>query len=104
MGPIRSIAELPFARRSVADLLNLEQERDQVDTEDTRFGWALAGEIWLVSTGAPAVAATQRVDGALVLGLHSADDAEPHADDIELEFAVAEDVSMMARASGFCCR
>ena len=80
--PVRTIGELPFIERPLRALLDLEVDRDRPNRDFTGFGWAVADAIWL-ETGAGAAV---RVDNALVIALHTADDAEPLPDDLELEF------------------
>ncbi|HEU0033517.1 MAG TPA: hypothetical protein VFQ53_22955 [Kofleriaceae bacterium] len=75
------IADLPFRERPLLELLHLDVDRDDVDTEYAGYGWARAERIWLASRSE-----LVPVDDALVLGLHSADDGEALADDVELEF------------------
>jgi hypothetical protein len=71
------IAELPFHERPVLELLHLDVDRDQPDPSYAGYGWARVERIWLGET---------RIDDALVLALHSADDGERLVDDVELEF------------------
>jgi hypothetical protein len=78
---IRSIADLPFVERDAHELLALD--RDEPDPDYAGYGWARVREIWLESAlGAHPVA------DAVVVAIHSADDAEPVVGDIELEFEV----------------
>lgn len=77
-----TILELPFVERDARELLNLDGERAEPDHDYAGYGWARVGEIWL---GAGDGALTS-VRDALVLALHTADDAEPIPDDIDLEF------------------
>lgn len=72
-----TIRELPFVERPVRELLHLEVPRAAPDPDYAGYGWARVPEVWLDE---------QRVTDALVLAIHSADDSEPLADDIELEF------------------
>jgi hypothetical protein len=71
------ILELPFRERDVRELLNLDVEREAPDHDYAGYGWARVDEVWLDD---------QPVRDALLLALHSADDGEALADDIELEF------------------
>lgn len=90
---VRSIVELPFRERPVLELLNLVADRDLPDHDYAGYGWARVDRLWLAvgdDTG-------RRVDDVLVLALHSADDAEALADDIELEFELPDGpVSVLA--------
>jgi hypothetical protein len=70
------IAELPFHERPVLELLNLDVHRDAPDRDYAGYGWARVDRIWLDKTP---------ISNALVLALHSADDGEVFADDVELE-------------------
>jgi hypothetical protein len=78
------IAALPFHERPLLELLNLDDDRDVPAHDYAGYGWARADHLWL-ATHEP-TAPPVRVDDALVLALHTADDAEAIADDIDLEF------------------
>jgi hypothetical protein len=94
--PITSIGALPFARGPVLDVLGFADDRDHVDHDYTGFGWTLVDRLWLVgASGAP-----RRLDDALVLALHAADDGPALADDVLLEFALPDQV-LTARLSTF---
>ena len=84
-----TILELPFRERSVRELLHLDEERAAPDPNYAGYGWARVHELWLDE---------RRVDDALVVAVHSADDSEPIADDVELEFELpgAQPVSVLA--------
>ena len=88
------IGELPFHERPVLELLNLHEHRDEPDANYAGYGWAKVPAVWLSDDSD----SSTRVDDALVLALHSADDAEPIAGDIELEFELpgAAPVSVLA--------
>ena len=90
------IAELPFRERPVLELLHLGQHRDQPDRDYAGYGWARVDRLWLAVGEQPGM----RVDDALVLALHSADDGESLPDDVELEFELpgAPPVSVLASA------
>jgi hypothetical protein len=83
------ILELPFFERPVLELLNFDEQRVEVDRTYAGYGWARVPRIMV----GDAV-----VEDALVLALHSADDGEALADDIELEFELAgrEPVAVLA--------
>lgn len=98
MAPL-AIAELPFLERPVRELLHLEVDREAPSRDYAGFGWARAAELWLESAHDPA----QRIVEPLVLALHTADDAEPLAGDLELAFELP-DRSVTALASAFLAR
>lgn len=79
------IAELPFVERPVLDLLHLEDEaRREPDGDYAGFGHARVDRVELIG-------ATGRVvEGALLIAVHSADDGEAFADDVELEFVLGD--------------
>ena len=87
-----TILELPFRERPVRELLNLDEERAEPDPNYAGYGWALVDDVWLDG---------ERVRNALVLALHSADDGEALADDIELEFELPERPPVSVLASTF---
>ncbi|MBA3461913.1 MAG: hypothetical protein H0T46_18275 [Deltaproteobacteria bacterium] len=95
---VRSVAELPFLERPVLELLNLVEERELPDHDYAGFGWARVDSLWLAVGDAE-----QPIVDALVLALHSADDGEPIADDVELEFELP-DGSVGVLASTFLDR
>jgi hypothetical protein len=98
---VGSILELPFHEWPALELLGFDPEgrREAVNTEDTRFGWCRPSRVWLHATAAdgrgagdgvapgPALVEVRR---PLVLALHSADDGPALADDVVLEFALAD--------------
>jgi hypothetical protein len=96
----RTIGDLPFVERPVRELLHLEVDRDAPDRAFAGFGWARVDRLWLEAGDGGQRQAGLRIDDALVLALHTADDAEPIADDIELEFELA-DRPVAALASAF---
>jgi hypothetical protein len=113
---MRTIAELPFRERRAIELLHLE-EPGEVDLSYAGFGWARMDAIWLLDDrlrtpsgsaarpgGAGACDREHCVEDALVLALHSADDGEPLADDIELEFELAPNDSVLVLASAFLAK
>ena len=76
------IAELPFVERPAIKLLALDVDRDAPDQNYAGYGWARLDRVRLVdSRGGHEV-----VPDALLIAVHSADDGEPLADDVELEF------------------
>jgi hypothetical protein len=86
MGPIRTLAEIPFRAREPLDLLNLREERAAPQDDYAGFGHARVGQLWLED----AAGARAPVEDALLLALHSCDLGAPRADDVELEFFVDE--------------
>ncbi len=89
------IADLPFHERPVHELLHLEVDRDLPSHDYAGFGWARVDRLWL----AVGEDAGDCVEDALVLALHSADDTQALADDVELEFELPErPVSVLASA------
>jgi hypothetical protein len=91
----RTILELPFRERRLHDVLHLDGKRVAPDRDYAGYGWARADAIWLDEL---------RVRDALVLALHSADDAEPLTDDIELEFELAGHAPVSVLASMFLAK
>jgi hypothetical protein len=95
--PIRSIADIPFRERDPFALLNLtpgvrgvpeldpddELEDEGPDLDYAGFGYARVGEIWLATHDDPE---PRPVRHALLLALHTPDDAEAHDGDLLLEF------------------
>jgi hypothetical protein len=90
------ILELPFRERPVLELLNLVADRHEPDRDYAGYGFARVPRVYLVD--AHEVIA---LDDALVLALHSADDAAPMTDDIELLF---DDVHVTVLASDFLAK
>jgi hypothetical protein len=86
MGPIRSLAEIPFDRREPLDLLNLSQDRAAPDADYTGFGHTRLDLVWLEDKTGTRVP----VPDALVLALHSCDLGEAMPDDVQLEFFIDE--------------
>lgn len=84
-----NISDLPFHERPELELLGLthqlgrEQGADAIDVDYTGFGWARVDRLWLADASS-----RFEVEDALVLALHSADDGECLADDVELEFVL----------------
>ena len=89
------IADLPVRERPEHELLHLEVDRDLPSRDYAGFGWARVDRLWLAVGEEPGVA----VADAIVLALHSSDDAEALTDDIELEFDLPErPVTVLASA------
>jgi hypothetical protein len=87
-----TIAELPFHERPIRELLDLDDQRPTVNHDYAGYGWARTDEIWLDN---------ERVRNALVLAVHSADDAEAIGNDIELEFELPGEQPVGVLASAF---
>jgi hypothetical protein len=94
-----TIADLPFRERPLLELLNLDEDRDLPAKDYAGFGWAHVDELWLAVGDDDG----ERISDALVLALHSADDGEALADDIELEFELP-DGAVTVLASDFLAR
>jgi hypothetical protein len=96
-----NLGDLPFQQRPVLELLGLTHElgAGTVDVDYTGFGWARVDRLWLADASS-----RFEVEDALVLALHSADDGEHRADDVELEFVLdpaAADGSVTVMAGAF---
>jgi hypothetical protein len=96
-----SVLELPFHERPVHELLHFDDDRVEVDRQYAGFGWTRSSRIWLGSQQGGELIA---VDDALVLALHSADDAPPLEDDIDLEFELPGAESVIVSAKLFLAR
>lgn len=99
MGPIRTLAEIPFLRQDPLDLLNLRVERERPDQDYTGSGHCRVDEVWLEDPDGCVA-----VRDALILALHSCDLGAPRPDDVELEFfadEVAPGYSVTAMLSAF---
>lgn len=92
-----SVAELPFRERPLLDLLDLVGDRAEPSADYAGFGWARAPRLWLVEEGV----APRALDDVLLIALHSADDGEILAEDIELYFDFPEGSPVTALASTF---
>jgi hypothetical protein len=86
MTAVHTLAELPFAERAAWDLLGLDPNRSEVNEDHDTAGWCRLPALLLED----AAGGVQQVRDVLVLGLHSRDDAEPLAGDVELEFVLRE--------------
>lgn len=95
-----TIAALPFHERPVRALLHFDEARTTVDRDYAGYGWARVDRLYL-ATGDERGRA---LDDVLVLALHSADDAEPLADDIELELELPDRPPVAVLASLFLAR
>jgi hypothetical protein len=94
------IAELPFHERSVEDLLNLVEYREQPDPDYAGFGWTRAPRLVLVeeakrspsnSVDTEPIALIDQgreIKDALLIAVHTADDAPAIANDLQLEFDI----------------
>lgn len=96
------LAELPFRRRPLFELLGFELGREALDLSYTGFGWAEPQRIALESTfDAPGRVPVQVIEEPLLLALHSADDAPPLAGDILLELVLGHNRSVATPLSRF---
>lgn len=88
------ILDLPFIERPVLELLDLDKvERAEVNRDYAGYGWARVPAVWLGDD--------VRVDDALVLALHAADDGAALPDDIELLFELPDQPPAIVNASQF---
>ncbi len=81
----RTVADLAFCERPLHELLHLDVDRDEPSHEYAGVGWAIAPSLWL-EAGLGQSESGSLIQDALVLALHTPDDAECLASDIELEF------------------
>lgn len=86
MAQVNSLAALPFVERDPWELLGLVPNRREPDRDHDAAGYTRLPELTLED----AAGGRHIVRGALVLGLHSRDDADPLGDDIELEFVLRD--------------
>jgi len=91
-----TIAELPFHERPALELLHFDEDRDEVDHDYAGYGWARVDHVWLRGDDV-----VRPVDDVLVLGLHSPDDGQAFAEDIEVEFELAPGRSVIVMATQF---
>ena len=105
MQPITSIADLPFREWDQLALLNLSEHRDTPDDDYYEYGYSRFEKVCLLERNSPEP--LPLVYDALLLALHSADEGEELADDVELEFfveEVADDYSVTVLLSDFLSR
>jgi hypothetical protein len=98
--PVTTLAGLPFVERPAWELLGLVPGRSEPDPDHDTAGWCRLPAVTLEDDAGGRTV----VEGVLLLGLHSRDDADPLADDIELEFVLRdadETYSAVARLSEF---
>ncbi len=103
MNPIRAIADLPFLRREVLDLLNLRHHRDAPDVDYIGFGHAWVDAIRLEGLEGEHDEPIE-VRRALLIAVHTTKDPEKLPGDLELEFfvpEVGEDYSVTVLLSDF---
>lgn len=93
------IAELPFHERPVLELLNLLGERSAPDPDYAGYGWARVSRVWCAAKDGGSY-----VTDALVLALHTADDAEAIDGDVELEFELPGQPPVSVLLSTFLAR
>jgi hypothetical protein len=82
--PVRTILDLPFRQRPAIELLGIgsSARASALDLDWGVWGWTRVGPLWLEGARS---ASSSRIDDALLLALHSADDADALEDDIEVE-------------------
>jgi len=98
---IGSIAELPFVERPAREVLHLLAHRDQPEADYAGFGFCRVAALGLEDEAGGCTV----VEDVLVLALHSADDGEPHHDDVDLEFVLdPAEPSVIVRLSAFLAR
>lgn len=90
------LAELPFRRSPLFELLGFELGREVLDLDYTGFGWAEPPRITLESPGQVRV-----IEEPLLLALHSAEDAPPMTGDILLELVLGQERSVATPLSRF---
>lgn len=88
MPEIGSIAELPFPERDPLGLLGFDPARREPDLDFYGFGYARVPALVLESRLS---GARREVVAPVVFALHSADDGEAYADDVDLEFWIDDD-------------
>ncbi len=86
MATVQTLAELPFGERAPWDLLGLDPQRSTVHEDHDTSGYCRLPSV-LLEDGA---GGSSQVQDVLVLGLHSRDEAEPLAGDVELEFVLRD--------------
>jgi len=87
------IADLPFRERPVIELLALDRDDDP---DYAGYGWAKVERVWLESPHW-----RRRLDDALLIAIHAADDGAPQDRDVELDFEVDHQLVASADASAF---
>lgn len=89
--PIQSIKDIPFPKMDILDLLNLNQMGEKIkkepDREYVKYGYSTAPVIHLVPT---CDYRARVIKNGLVIMLHSVEETDPDAKDIELEFALTD--------------
>lgn len=91
-----TLATIPFAAREPLELLGFRPGREAADLDYAGFGHALVPRVELRGADGRRI-----VTDARVLALHSADDAAPLADDVELEFWIDDETALVALLSRF---
>ncbi len=86
--------DLPFRERSLVELL--ETDHTEPDPDFAGYGWARAASVWLDGAGP-----LRRVDDALVIAVHAADDGAVLDDDVDLQFERPDAPPVRVLASTF---
>jgi len=79
--PSIRIDELPFRQRPPLELLHLDEERHAPDAGYAGFGWCRVAAVELADA-----AGARSLADAVIVAVHTPDDAEPVDGDLELEF------------------
>ena len=90
----RSALELPFPERPIVELLALDRGGDPAYAG---YGWARVERLYLSADRRP----LRRLDDALIVAVHAADDGPALADDVELAFERPGEPTRCVRASAF---
>lgn len=88
-----TLAELPFHARPAHQVLALDRD---ADPDYDGYGWTRVDRLWLSSEHGWRC----RLDDALILAIHAADDGAALTDDVELDFAVGQQL-LRTRATAF---
>ena len=86
MATVLTLVELPFGERAPWDLLGLDPQRSTVHEDHDTSGYCRLPSVLLEDGEGGKL----QVQDVLVLGLHSRDEAEPLAGDVELEFVLRD--------------
>ena len=88
---IQSIRDLPFVERSPRELLGVVPGREAIDEDFEGFGWGRFTRLVLETDDEAFV-----VHDALVLALHSTEDAPTEDGDLDLELRVDDEVLVVS--------
>lgn len=90
-----TLIEIPFGEVPLMRLLDLPEPTPDY----AGVGWAVCPEIWLLDRND-----SRQVQRSLVVALHAADHARPYPTDVELEFVMGADDSVVSMLSAFLHR